>query len=243
MPKKKAVLKKDHPLYKVWGAMKTRCTNPKHVAYQRYGGRGISVDPRWLNFDNFVEDVFPTFKPGLELDRVDNDKGYSANNCRWCSRKANARNRKDNRIIDTPWGAMPVAEAADRAGIPYITFAARIARGDIGDHLFRPVKTKQKQQREPVPVDGVPLKQLAQVTGLSITGLKHRLRHGDTGERLLRPAVRYPLIDTPWGRLSIAKAAKMAGLEKDTLRCRINAGMSSDRWFLPVDELRKRKAA
>jgi hypothetical protein len=67
---------------KSWDHMHYRCSNPSCENYADYGGRGITVDPRWSDFNAFVEDM--GYKPsGLTLGRIDNDKGYNKENCRW----------------------------------------------------------------------------------------------------------------------------------------------------------------
>ena len=67
--------KTNHPLYWIWRSMKARCLNPKHRAYKNYGGRGITVCDRWLEFQNFWNDVSTSYCCGMDLDRVDNNKG------------------------------------------------------------------------------------------------------------------------------------------------------------------------
>ena len=85
--------------YMTWEAMKQRCHNPKHKKYQDYGGRGILVCERWQIFANFHTDM--GCPPGkLTLERVDNDGGYSLENCKWVTRKeqkSNQRVRKDSK--------------------------------------------------------------------------------------------------------------------------------------------------
>ena len=84
--------KSKHYLYNTWDRMKCRCSNPNEKHYHRYGGRGITVCKRWLDdFWNFVEDMGER-PEGLTLDRIDNDKGYSPDNCRWATRKAQSAN-------------------------------------------------------------------------------------------------------------------------------------------------------
>lgn len=75
--------------------MKTRCYNDKHERYDRYGGRSIKVCDRWLeSFVNFQEDMLPTYKEGLQLDRVNNNGDYTPDNCRWTTASENMKNRQ-----------------------------------------------------------------------------------------------------------------------------------------------------
>lgn len=77
--------------YGVWQAMKDRCSNPNRKDYHRYGGRGISVCERWLSFENFLADMGEP-PEGKTLDRLDNDRGYSPDNCAWRTRKEQSHN-------------------------------------------------------------------------------------------------------------------------------------------------------
>jgi hypothetical protein len=92
-------MNKRHPLYDRWVAMRQRCNNPKHIRFASYGGRGITVCRRWDNFNLFIEDMLPTYKPGLTLDRRDNDGDYTPENCRWITvsdQNSNQRCRMTN---------------------------------------------------------------------------------------------------------------------------------------------------
>ena len=81
------------PIYRTWGGMKTRCFNPRHKYYHRYGGRGITICERWLDFNNFYLDMGDRPK-GTELDRENNDGNYEPGNCRWVTKKVNANNNR-----------------------------------------------------------------------------------------------------------------------------------------------------
>ena len=83
-------------------SMHDRCFSPNHKAYDRNNVKGITICDRWLGEDgvkHFIEDMGPTYQPHLTLDRVDNSKGYSPDNCRWATHKEQQNNRDNNRAI------------------------------------------------------------------------------------------------------------------------------------------------
>lgn len=86
--------------YYAWHSMKDRCLREKHPCYHRYGGRGITVCDRWVNsFQNFLDDMgFKPYKKAT-LDRVDNNKGYYKENCRWVDFSVQNNNRSNNVFI------------------------------------------------------------------------------------------------------------------------------------------------
>lgn len=81
------------PEYNTWRGMVDRCTNPNHSSYARYGGRGITIDPSWRSFEQFYADMGPR-PSGFTIERHDNDKSYSAQNCYWATPTIQARNRR-----------------------------------------------------------------------------------------------------------------------------------------------------
>lgn len=83
------------PEYAVWAAMKQRCQNPKSQMHPLYGARGIEVCSSWQNsFKNFFSDMGERPSSKHSLDRVDNSKGYSPENCRWATAKQQSRNTR-----------------------------------------------------------------------------------------------------------------------------------------------------
>lgn len=86
--------------YEIWTNMKTRCFNKNRKEYKNYGGRGIYVCKRWKNsFENFLKDMGMPQK-GMSIERVDNEKGYSKENCVWIPKAHQSRNRRGNHYIE-----------------------------------------------------------------------------------------------------------------------------------------------
>ena len=98
------------PIYQVWADMKQRCLNSKDAAYSDYGGRGIQVSGDWLIFENFYNDMNQTYEKGLELDRIDNEKGYSVSNCRWSDRRTNCSNTRAQLNRNYPVGVYRIGD-------------------------------------------------------------------------------------------------------------------------------------
>ena len=87
---------RQNKFYKTWYNMVQRCTNHKDKRYKNYGGRGITVCEEWLDIRNFVAwcDLTHPNIEGVSLDRIDNDKGYSPENCRWADKTTQAINQR-----------------------------------------------------------------------------------------------------------------------------------------------------
>lgn len=126
-------------LYKTWLSMINRCRNENCSVYKYYGGRGIAVCDEWkTNYLAFYEwaiangyndDKNESGKRILTIDRIDNDKGYSPDNCRWITFKEQQRNRRNNRYVDYKGEKVPLSVVSEAEQIPYTTLCERLNRG------------------------------------------------------------------------------------------------------------------
>lgn len=117
------------PTYIVWKTMHSRCRSMNPATYPNYMGRGISVCAEWSDFTVFLKDMGPKPRPDFDLDRTNNDLGYSKTNCRWVSRQQNLNNRRNNRRLDFDGRSLTISEWAQVTGLNYRTLNNRINRG------------------------------------------------------------------------------------------------------------------
>lgn len=112
-----------HPVFAVWRSMLDRCRLPSHQAWENYGGRGIKVCAEWeKDFARFWADMGSTYRPGLSLDRKDNDGPYNRKNCRWTTRVVQAQNRRDSVPVN-------IRLLSQVTGIPRSTLYYRLKHG------------------------------------------------------------------------------------------------------------------
>lgn len=117
-----------HPLYKIWEGMMARCNSESNKDFPLYGGRGIEVCGSWHDPRNFVADMSPR-PPGTSLDRIDNTKGYSPDNCRWASPLEQACNKRNNKLFTINKETLHQREWCRRYNIPVSTFVNRLNKG------------------------------------------------------------------------------------------------------------------
>ena len=125
-----------HPMYSTWLAMLKRTGNPVHEHYPNYGGRGITVCDRWKTFENFYADMHKTWQKGLTLDRLDNDKGYELQNCRWATRKDQNRNTRTNRNITLHGKTQCLAAWCEELGLNYKSVHSKLTAGASPEAIF-----------------------------------------------------------------------------------------------------------
>lgn len=138
-------IKKDFPMarthglsntkeYRAYHLMKNRCYNPKLEHYAGYGGRGIKMCDRWLqSFENFYEDMGDAPTSKHTLDRKENDKDYSKENCQWATWTQQANNKRNNRIHTYNGVRYSQREFAQFLGVKYNTMKATANKLNLTD--------------------------------------------------------------------------------------------------------------
>jgi hypothetical protein len=126
--------------YGIWQGMRKRCNNPKHVAYAYYGGRGIKVCSRWDDFSTFLSDMGPRPSPAYSIDRIDNNLGYSPENCRWATATEQNNNTSRAALITFNGETRSKAEWARHLGMKVSILGYRLKSGwSVEDALHIPV--------------------------------------------------------------------------------------------------------
>jgi hypothetical protein len=105
-----------------------RCEDPKRPYWKDYGGRGIRVCVRWESFQLFLVDMGARPSPLHTLDRRDNNGNYTPENCRWATRKEQARNRRSSALYTAGGVTRTIAEWSEVLGKKASTLQARLSR-------------------------------------------------------------------------------------------------------------------
>ena len=117
-------------IYDAWRMMIARCENPKAQAYHNYGKRGIEVCEEWHDFDVFLKWALSNGYEGtLTIDRIDVNKGYYPQNCRWTTDKVQCNNRRSNHLVEYNGETHTVQEWSEITKMPYSIIASRLYNG------------------------------------------------------------------------------------------------------------------
>ena len=131
--------------YESWRNMLQRCGNPSYIEYEHYGGRGITACERWLKFENFLEDIGEKPSNKYQIDRIDNNKGYYKENCRWVLSENNNKNKRNNIMIPLNKELLCLKDYCRKLNLNYQTISTRIYKGQsIEKALTTPIRKKNK---------------------------------------------------------------------------------------------------
>jgi hypothetical protein len=138
--------------YQTWRDMLERTTNLKNHAYKRYGGRGIKVCKDWLVFENFVKDMYESYlkhsndfsEKETKIDRIDNDKGYYLENCKWSTNKEQCANRSSSVKILIKGIYLSPIQIAEKYNLTYSSITHRLSRKWKLPDLIKPMRKRRK---------------------------------------------------------------------------------------------------
>ena len=130
--------------YRAWRGMRRRCYYKKEKSYSDYGGRGIDICSRWEDYEVFLKDMGYA-PPNTSIDRIDNNKGYSPDNCRWGTISQQANNKRTSIILEFNGRKQTLKQWACELGINRQTLETRLEYGWSVDRTFQtPVKQDEK---------------------------------------------------------------------------------------------------
>lgn len=195
----------QHPLYPVWSGLFTRCHNKNSKDYKYYGAKGVTICGRWSikggeGFWNFVKDMSPR-PEGTTLDRIDREKEYSPDNCRWATPLEQVNNRGIATSLTYDGETHTITEWGEITGIGRETLYQRINyRGwDAKKALTTPKKKAKRGRKVFLDYHGerIDLAEAERLTGVSRSTIQRKMRLGWALDDIIKEP------RTPWGKLKI----------------------------------------
>lgn len=122
-------------IWNTWSRMKQRCTNPNDDRWHQYGGAGIRVCERWMDFENFLKDMGQPPTPKHSIDRIDPHGDYTPENCRWADWVTQGNNKKNNRRLTISGETKTLAEWCRQTGVNYGTAWSRMKREKLSPEM------------------------------------------------------------------------------------------------------------
>lgn len=170
-------------IYRIFHGIRQRCNNEKSKVYKWYGGRGITVCEEWNNADGFINfykwSINNGYADNLSIDRIDVNKGYSPDNCRWVSTHEQARNRRNNIYVNYNGKKEVLFDVAQKENINNTTLQYRYKKNEDLD-LSRPI-------HRTVLYNGnkLTLRELSKITGIPYNTLQTRYTMGYSDDEMV----------------------------------------------------------
>lgn len=222
--------------YCAWKSMRSRCFTKSNARYRLYGGRGITVCKRWMDFSSFFADMGPC-PDGATLDRIDNDGNYEPGNVRWADAATQANNTSRNRKLTLNGETLSLAQWAMRLGCSTGALCNRLRRGwSEEDTLCKPVfsdpSNAANRRRDNILIQHagktMTAPQWSKLVGLSAGLILDRIRRGWSAERALSEPVgrngQPRILEHQGERLTVSQWAKKLGWKRHVIQNRLNWG-------------------
>jgi hypothetical protein len=180
MKTEKYGLGKQHPkLFQIWRGIRFRCSYKKYKTFHRYGGRGIGISAEWADFARFVEWADgQDYRPGLSIERIDNDADYGPGNCRFASKTEQARNRWTNKMVSYNGETKCLSAWCESLALDMRTIWSRLDRGWTVEAAFSPIPPRSNPVCLTVGGRTQKAEEWAAEIGVSLSTIYTRLRKG-----------------------------------------------------------------
>ena len=201
--------------YNIWRNIRRRCLQPNDPHYPDYGGRGITICARWDDFAAFHQDMGPRPSPKHTIDRRDNSKGYSPDNCYWATMAQQQANRRDTVRVTFNGRTQCVSQWARELGFERTTINRRLATMPLEQALSQQSYLRRKNLTLNGRTQSVP--EWSAELGIKQNTLWGRILKGWTDEEILtRPVITRPRPMNPNSRASkrLQRRALVAELER-----------------------------
>lgn len=218
--------------YSTWLSMRQRCTNPHYQYYYLYGGKGIKVCERWNDYDLFIKDMGK--KPGrnYSIERIDSDKDYCPENCRWATPKEQANNTSRNVKITYKGVTKTKAQWAEYIGITRGSLDHRLRDGWTFERILSTPNRKTVKLEYTYKGVTKRLHEWAKEYGMKRTALYQRLYYGWDFEKAINTPFdndRFEKFEYKGELKTMSQLAKSISLDPKTLRSRIRRGWSIEK--------------
>lgn len=219
--------------YNIWKHMRARCNNVQNHAYKWYGARGIKVCGRWDNsFIAFYEDMGPC-PEGRSIDRIDNNKDYAPENCRWATQKEQMRNMRRNNEIYIKGEQHCLSEAAEILGVDRQLLKDRKRRGWDFDRIVNTPKITDRNKYVLYNGERTKLRDLTDKFGIPFKVVINRIQKGwELGKALIHPVGQKPnavFLTFNGETKSLLEWSGVVGLPVVTIRGRQKKGWEIER--------------
>lgn len=220
------------PEYTSWQSMKNRCNNPLHDNYHLYGGRGITYDSRWEQFEEFYKDMGER-PPGTTLDRIDSDANYCKENTRWATAEVQGNNKSTTRLVEYNGELRPFMDVVRESGIDKTTLRERIRYGMSMDEAVAKGHSSHGRKFLALGKEHT-LPEWVEISGLPMATLRARIGMGWDMDRVVTEPAKGRKYTFNGETLLVSEWAKKTGLKECTINSRLRKSWPIEKVLAPL---------